>query len=255
MTSADDEPLAGQTGGPLESDESRLEKDSNSGQKDSIAALSDKVTTSYNFRTFIDTKEIYWYDSELGIYRSSGESIIETFVESTKPNISTYEVNEIINHVKRRTLTPRSRFNSQIEWLTLKNCVVNLQTLEIRPFSPEFMATIRIPVSYCNENGIMNDFYEWVKDPIVANPYPAIDKFMHEVMTPEDVETVLDFIAYCLWRSFPFHRYPLFNGSGRNGKGVMLEIIKCFLGHNNVSGESFTVYWEQGLLQLNYMAS
>ena len=41
-----------------------------------------------------------------------------------------------------------------------------------------------------------------------------------------------------LWRDFPFHRYLLFNGSGRNGKGVMLEIIKCFLGHNNVSGES-----------------
>ena len=57
-------------------------------------------------------------------------------------------------------------------------------------------------------------------------------------MAPEDVETVLDFIAYCLWRGFPFHKYLLFNGSGRNGKGVMLEVIKCFLGRHNVSGES-----------------
>ncbi|MGA7369818.1 MAG: DUF5906 domain-containing protein [Nitrososphaeraceae archaeon] len=73
---------------------------------------------------------------------------------------------------------------------------------------------------------------------MVACSCPAIMRFMHEVMAPEDVETVLDFIAYCLWRGFPFHRYLLFNGSGRNGKGVMLEIIKCFLGHNNVSGES-----------------
>ena len=135
-------------------------------------------------------------------------------------------------------MIPRSRFDSQIEWLTLKNCVVNLKTLDTRPFSPEFMATIRIPVSYCNENGVMNDFFEWIEDPFVTVPCPAILKFMYEVMSPEDVETVLDFIAYCLWRSFPFHVYLLFNGSGRNGKGVMLEIIKCFLEHNNVSGES-----------------
>ena len=44
----------------------------------------------------------------------------------------------------------------------------------------------------------MNDFYEWIEDPFVACPCPAIIRFMHEVMAPEDVETVLDFIAYCL---------------------------------------------------------
>jgi phage/plasmid-associated DNA primase len=47
-------------------------------------------------------------------------------------------------------------------------------------------------------------------------------------MTPDDVETVLDFIAYSLWRDLPFHRYIIFNGSGRNGKGVMLEVIKNY---------------------------
>ena len=135
-------------------------------------------------------------------------------------------------------MTPRLEFDSQIEWLTVEDCVINLTTLEARPHSPEFMATTRIPVSYFSKGGAISDFYEWVNDPLVESPCPGILKFMNEVMAPEDVETVLDFIAYCLWRSFPFHRYVLFNGSGRNGKGVMLEIIKCFLGNDNVSGES-----------------
>ena len=245
MTSVDTdyESLDGLNGGPLvsnDSEEDKQEIDSNPdvGRRGFIAALTVKVTARYNFMTFTDTKETYWYDTNLGIYRSNGESIIEAFVESMKPNISNHEVNEIINHVKRRTLTPRSEFDSQIELLTLGNCVVNLRTLETRPFSPEVMATIRIPVYYSNTESVMNDFYEWVKDPLIVAPCPAILKFMHEVMAPEDVETVLDFVAYCLWRSFPFHVYLLFNGSGRNGKGVMLEIIKCLLGHNNVSGES-----------------
>jgi putative DNA primase/helicase len=244
MTSVsnDEESLDGLTGGPLLSDdneEPNQENDSSPGvpgRRCIIAALTDKVTARYNFRTFTDTKEVYWYDSKLGIYRNNGESIIEAIVESIKPNISTHEVNEIINHIKRRTLTPRSDFDSQIEWLTLGNCAINLQTLETRPFSPDFMATIRIPVSY-RESSAMIDFYEWIED-LSAVVCPAILKFMQEVMASEDIETVLDFIAYCLWRRFPFHVYLLFNGSGRNGKGVMLEIIKHFLGHCNVSGES-----------------
>jgi phage/plasmid-associated DNA primase len=80
-------------------------------------------------------------------------------------------------------------------------------------------------------------------------------KFIHEVIASEDVETVLDFIAYCLWRAFPLHKYLLFNGSGRYGKGVMLEIIKRFLGHQNVSGESLHRLLEKRLPQLNYMVN
>src|SRR5918996_2675022 len=240
MTSTDDDSLVGLTGGPgVSDDDDNEEPNQKNGnkpsQRDLISALTAKVAASHNFRTFTDTKEVYRYDNELGIYRSNGESIIEAIVESIKPTISTHEVNEIINHI-RRTLTPRSEFDSQIECLTLGNCVVNLQNLETRPFSPEYMATIRIPVFY-RESSAMNDFYEWIEDPFVA-ACPAILKFMHEVMAPEDVETVLDFIAYCLWREFPFHVYLLFNGTGRNGKGVMLEIIKCLIGHENVSGES-----------------
>lgn len=73
------------------------------------------------------------------------------------------------------------------------------------------MATIRIPVTYFSDS-TMNDFYEWIEDPFAAAACPAILKFMHEVMAHEDVETVLDFIAYCLWRDFPFHKYLLFRG-------------------------------------------
>lgn len=92
-------------------------------------------------------------------------------------------------------------------------------------------------MKYDINNVSFAEFFEWVGDNIGC-PCPAIMRFMHEVMSNDDVETVLDMIAYCLWRGFPFHRYMLFNGSGRNGKGVMLEIIRRFLGIRNVSGEN-----------------
>ena len=69
-------------------------------------------------------------------------------------------------------------------------------------------------------------------------PCPEIMKFFYEVISPEDVETILDFMAYCLWRGLPFHKYLLFNGGGRNGKGVTIHLFKKLLGWRNISGES-----------------
>jgi putative DNA primase/helicase len=156
-----------------------------------------------------------------------------------KPDISTHLVNEVINHIRRRTHIDRSAFDSQPEWLVCKNCTVNLKTLETKAHGPEFMATVRIPITLneTNNNSVMVDFFEWVDDPISC-PCPKIMKFMYEIMAPEDVEIVLDFIAYCLWRGFPFHSYLLLNGPGRNGKGTLLTLIQRFLGTENVSAES-----------------
>jgi putative DNA primase/helicase len=148
---------------------------------------------------------------------------------------------EFLGHIERRNYFDRSDFNPSLEWMAFEDCMVNLLTLETMPHSPNFLATVQIPVSYYY-HGVstpVTDFYEWVQDPIsISVLCPKIMKFMYEVMAPDDVQTVLDIIAYCLWRDLPFHNYLLFNGSGRNGKGTMLAVIKAFLGTSNVAGES-----------------
>jgi D5 N terminal like len=117
--------------------------------------------------------------NKMGIFVKYGECIIESQAKSAFPSISTKEVNEVINHIRRRTLTDRSEFDSQIEWLACKNCMINLKTLETRPHSSEFMVTMLIPVSYNSESSIY-DFFEWVGDGNVIKdccPCPAIMKF------------------------------------------------------------------------------
>jgi phage/plasmid-associated DNA primase len=113
-----------------------------------------------------------------------------------RPNISTHLVNEVINHIRRRTYIDRSAFDSRPEWLVCKNCTVNLKTLEVRPHGPEFAATVRIPITL-NETNPMVDFFEWIGEKESCT-CPIIMKFMYEIMASEDVEIVLDFIAYCL---------------------------------------------------------
>jgi hypothetical protein len=112
-----------------------------------------------------------------------------------------------------------------------KNCMINLRTLETMPHSPNYMSTIQIPVRYNINDSTFADFFEWVGDNIGC-PCPRIMKFMHEVMSSEDVETVLDFYSLVSLACFSFPLLSIIH------RAVMLEIIRQLPGESNVSGES-----------------
>ena len=95
------------------------------------------------------------------------------------------------------------------------------------------MATVRIPHNYniqrqplpTRENYVFE--YSYL---CLSRPCPNIMRFLYDVMAPEDVETFLDFAAYCLWRDYPFHKWLYLNGSGRNGKGVDSWYFESLIG-------------------------
>lgn len=182
-----------------------------------------ELIKKYHFKATKDTEELYYYDSANGIYVKGGEWIIKQESLKFNPGINPSVVDQIIQHIKWGNYIDRSQFDSNIEWLACKNVVVNLLTGETKDHSPDFMAIVQIPHNF----------------PMYPCCIPAkILKFFHQVMSSDNIETVLDFMAYCLWRSFPFHRWLLLNGSGRNGKGVTTGLIERLLGNKNVSNET-----------------
>lgn len=101
----------------------------------------------------------------------------------------------------------------------------------------------QIAVKYsivANNRSPVVDFWHYcVKDPLVdLCSCPTIMRFLHEIISKEDVELLLDFMAYCLWRYHKYHLWMLFNGGGQNGKSTLLTLLEIFFGYNNVSGES-----------------
>ncbi len=201
---------------------------------DKIQRLIFNLENAYVFKTLSDTREIYYYDKMKGIFVNNGESIIEQELELMDPSINTKKVNEIKNHIIRRTLTDRKEFDSDIEWVTFRNCTINLKTLEIREHHSDFLHTNYIPVSYKDEKNSIVSFYEWIEDPLSSK----ILNFMYQVMPSDDVNTVLDFFAYCLWRGMPFHKLLICVGNGRNGKSLLMQLLSKFLGNENVASQS-----------------
>jgi putative DNA primase/helicase len=194
-----------------------------------IISSTNFLIEQYSFATIKDTDEIYYYDSNRGIYVRGGEVFIKKELASMHAYITTHQVTEIINTIKSKTYTDREAFDSNIEWLACKNCMVNLKNGETRPHSPDFMATLQIPVTY----------QKFLHSPNTQFSCPKIMKFLHEIVSDRrDIDTILDFIAYCLWREMKFHKLLILNGEGRNGKGTLCKLITFFLGRENVSSES-----------------
>lgn len=55
---------------------------------------------------------------------------------------------------------------------------------------------------------------------------------------PEDIEKLLDYLSYCLWRDYGQNFWVLLNGGGLNGKSLLFNFISAVFGIDNVAGET-----------------
>ena len=137
----------------------------------------------------------------------------------------------------RRLLGPRckkSHFGEVVAWLraaypTITVCppaeVINVQngllyheTLELRDHSPTVHSIIQLPVN-------------WVPDATC----PLFDKFLAEVVAEDAIYFVFEIIGTAIYSGNPFRASVLLLGPGKNGKSVLLNVVQCVLGQDNVS--------------------
>jgi P4 family phage/plasmid primase-like protien len=216
----------------------------------------EKLKEQYHFKTLKDTEEIWWYNDAKGIYLSNGEVIIKSILESEfGSDLTNKQVTEALGHVQRSTYFDRAGFNPSIEWMGCNNCMIDLRTGQTADFSDRFLNTTYIPVRYSDRyaNGPIGDFFRLVERSVSDfsnSQCPRIMKFLHDIVEPDEVELILDFITYCLWREYRYANYLLLHGYGQNGKSVLLNLIERFLGKHNSSSESL-----ERLLNRNFTTS
>jgi phage/plasmid-associated DNA primase len=88
------------------------------------------------FKTMRDNKELYWYDGSK--YTSGQEWRIEEFCQINVPKIKTYEVQEVINHIKRLTFVDRSEFDKDPYIRNTTNGLLDLKSWETKPHTQEY---------------------------------------------------------------------------------------------------------------------
>lgn len=194
------------------------------GQESAHYLLARFLMTRWRFKTLAETGEVLVYDN--GVYVPAeaaigevAETLLRRLGQGDKA--TTGCVREVIGHIQRSTYVSRDEFNANPNLLNVENGVLNLQTLELTPHRPDFLSTIRIPISY---------------DPNAS--CPLIEKFLSEIVKLKDIPLLEEVFGWCLDTGLNIRRLPLLEGEGANGKTTYMELLRNFLGRPNCSAAS-----------------
>jgi len=173
-----------------------------------------------------DEKEEVWIYNN-GIYEPNGISYIKEFVRNIVGKAyTTHFANIIIEKIKTDTFIEKDVFfnsaNSLKDKIPVWNGVLNLKTRELEGFEPIKIFFSKIPVDY-------KPGYKCEK----------IIKFFNDILErQEDIDVLQEWFGYCLYKDYQIEKSIMLFGKGRNGKGQLLELLKRFVGFDNVSSVS-----------------
>ena len=187
----------------------------------SHSALAELIMGENRFVTLRDTEEVLWWDGRK--WKFGGEVRIKELLQRAlqdleKERISVHLVNEVIAYIQRSTYVERSLLNREKRKIPLLNGVYDLETDQLLPLAPEYYFTYCLPVEY-NKSAKCEE----------------IEKFLSEVLHPDDIPPVLEFVGYCMIPEQKMQKAVMFLGEGSNGKSTLIELIRTFLGRENTA--------------------
>ena len=105
-------------------------------------------------------------------------------------------------------------------WINVRNGMLNIETMEMRPHAPEFYSRVQMPVEY---------------DPEASYTY-WVDRLV-EIFTDdtEKIPVLQQFAGYCLYPKILFPCAIFSIGQGKNGKGMVDKVLCAMAGKENVS--------------------
>ena len=189
----------------------------------SYSNLAELIKAEHNFNFLVvkdestDKKSIFAYEN--GFYNKNGADYIKKLVHSYLGAATTIRAkDEVIAaivdttpHLDRSNVEPDKRY------INFNNGIYDIKTGKLMEHSPEYKFLQKLPINY--------------------NPQakcPKILKFFKEILSPEDIPIIQEMFGYCMYRSYEVSAAFILFGTGRNGKGVTLKLLRKMLNEKNV---------------------
>ena len=123
------------------------------------------------------------------------------------------------------TIPHGRQINDMPDWVCVKNGMVNLRTMDLRPHAKSYYASYMLPVTFEPESGRVCDRWR---------------SFLKEtIQTPEPILQVQEFAGSCLSRDTRYAKSLLLIGPGQDGKSTYLKTLRKLVGPDNCSAVSF----------------
>lgn len=152
-----------------------------------------------------------------GVY-TAGDLAIEHAMIQHLPMLSKTKRTEVINYLD--VLIQDDSPAADADYIAFANGVYDLKTGELKPFSPEFVITNKIP---------------WEYDPTIWSD--LADDTLHRLACGDDGIYLLleEVIGYLFYRRNELRKCFILLGDKANGKSTYLDMLKTLLGDGNTS--------------------
>jgi putative DNA primase/helicase len=98
------------------------------------------------------------------------------------------------------------------EYLNCKNGMLRLDNLTLHSHSPDYWSTVQLDTSWNPEATC-----------------PTVDEFLSEMVYEDTIELIWEVIGVCIFLGLGPQRGVFLRGSGRNGKGTLLRLIRAMI--------------------------
>lgn len=168
-----------------------------------------------------EKKEIYIYED--GYYKPDGENKIKKILQEQIGEVAkSYDINEIIKHIQRKTWQERTCLDAvKKNFVCFQNGILDLNNMELLEHKKSAMFTQQIPYNY-----------------VETAECPKFLKFTKEVLQEKDIPKLQEFMGFCFYRDYSFKKASIFVGEKHTGKTTMLKVLINLIGEQNCSSES-----------------
>lgn len=203
-------------------DEAKIRAEFRKNKKKGTYLLAQYITSKFDIIT-VGEKEREMFVYQDGIYFQAENQIIFPEIQRVLgEDVDRSAKSETFHKICDMTHKPRSIFQTApLELIPLANGVYNFQTKQLLSHSSEYKFKYKFPVSY-DDNATCSK--------TIA--------FIEQVLNPDQVLTVQEWLGYYFYRSYMFKKAIIFVGEGDTGKTTLLEVFTYLLGKENISSIS-----------------
>ena len=176
-----------------------------------VSRVAKTLVDVLHIKTIEGTKILFAYVD--GVYKKEFKHFVDLQLVSIIPpeELERHFVRDVALEIMRITSTPAEKFNPDPFILNVKNGLLDLRTLQLKPHTPDFLSITKIPVNY-NPNAKCE---RW-------------EKIVREIVAPEDIATLQEIFGYMLFGKIVTSKIFLLIGS----RDDILKVLKMLIGDN-----------------------
>ncbi len=167
-------------------------------------------------------RSLYMYNG--GVYERDESNLLRhktySILQEAGHYIPRYE-NEVISTLQSMDDTSPESLDQTPNLLNVRNGMLNLETLELKEHSPDYLSTIQLPITY---------------DPAITSS--LVDDFVAQVLPEDAIDVFWEFVGYCFMTGYPIKVLLFLVGPTNSGKTTILEFLRRILGSKNTSSQS-----------------